>query len=83
LKIIRTTPGFVAGKDGKTLYGTDPKNPWGSMKHAFWPRCSVEGEIVTKDGPIDFKGRALFIHALQGMKPHHAGMNILSFFEIC
>ena len=27
---------------------------------------------MTKDGPIDFKGKALFIHALQGMKPHHA-----------
>ncbi len=27
---------------------------------------------MTKDGPIDFKGKALFIMALQGMKPHHA-----------
>jgi hypothetical protein len=27
---------------------------------------------VTKDGPIDFKGKALFIMALQGIKPHHA-----------
>jgi len=27
---------------------------------------------VTKDGPIDFKGQALFIHANQAMKPHHA-----------
>jgi len=27
---------------------------------------------MTKDGPIDFKGKAMFVHALQGMKPHHA-----------
>ena len=43
------------------------------MRHAFWPRCQVQGSIITKTGEIDFKGRGLFIHALQGMKPHHAG----------
>lgn len=72
LKVTRVTPGFVAGKDGKTLFGTDLTHPWGSMRHAFWPRCIAEGSIMTKDGPIDFKGRAFFVHALQGMKPHHA-----------
>ena len=70
--VKRVAPGFQVGKDGKTYYGTDPQAPWGSMRHAFWPRNTVEGSIVTKDGPIDFKGKALFIHALQGMKPHHA-----------
>ena len=75
LKFTRTAPGFQIGKDGKTLYGTDLEKPWGSMRHAFWPRCVVEGEIATKDGPVDFKGRGLFIMALQGMKPHHAGMS--------
>ncbi|KAI8956247.1 survival factor 1 [Xylaria longipes] len=81
LKVTRTTPGFVAGKDGKTLYGTDLSNPWGSMRHAFWPRCEAEGSIVTPDGPVDFKGKALFIMALQGMKPHHAAAqwNFLEF----
>lgn len=72
LKITQAAPGFVAGKDGKTLYGTDLSKPWGVMRHAFWPRCVAEGTITTADGPIDFKGHALFIHALQGMKPHHA-----------
>lgn len=72
LTVKRVAPGFQVGKDGKTYYGTDPKAPWGSMRHAFWPRNTVEGTIVTEDGPIDFKGKALFIHALQGMKPHHA-----------
>jgi len=72
LTVKRVAPGFQVGNDGKTYYGTDPSAPWGSMRHAFWPRNTVEGTIVTKEGPIDFKGRALFIHALQGMKPHHA-----------
>lgn len=74
LKITRSAPGFKVGKDGTSYFGTDPAQPWGSMWHVFWPWCKSEGTITTKDGPIDFKGRALFIHALQGMKPHHAGM---------
>lgn len=72
LSFARAAPGFVAGKDGKSTFGTDPAAPWGSVRHAFWPRNNVEGTIVTKEGPIDFKGKGLFIHALQGMKPHHA-----------
>lgn len=70
--VTRTAPGFQVGKDGTTLFGTDLENPWGSMRHVFWPRATVVGSIVTKEGPIDFKGKALFVHALQGMKPHHA-----------
>lgn len=72
LKITRTTPGFHVGTSGKTLFGTDLENPWGTMRHAFWPRCTAEGTISVKEGPLDFKGRALFVYALQGMKPHHA-----------
>lgn len=72
LTIRKSAPGFVCGKDGKTLYGTDLSNPWGVMRHGFWPRCTAEGTITTAEGPIDYKGKALFIHALQGMKPHHA-----------
>jgi hypothetical protein len=72
LKITRSTPGFQAGSTGTTLYGTDHNNPWGSIRHAFWPRCVSEGTITTKEGPIDLKGKAFFVYALQGMKPHHA-----------
>lgn len=73
LKVTRTAPGIQAGKTGTTLFGTDLANPWGSMRHAFWPRCVAEGSITTKDeGQLDFKGRALYAYALQGMKPHHA-----------
>ncbi|KAL8952355.1 MAG: hypothetical protein Q9222_001735 [Ikaeria aurantiellina] len=72
IKVSRSTPGFQVGSDGKSFFGTDPQHPWGSMRHVFWPRCRVEGSIITKDGDIDFKGGGFFIHALQGMKPHHA-----------
>lgn len=72
LTITRTAPGFQVGSNGKSFFGTDPQRPWGSVRHAFWPLCRVEGSIITKAGEIDFKGKALFIHALQGMKPHHA-----------
>ena len=73
LKVSRVAPGFVVGKNGTSTFGTDPQKPWGSMRHAFWPRCRVEGSIITPSGPIDFTGKGLFCHALQGMKPHHAG----------
>jgi hypothetical protein len=72
LTFKKAAPGFQVGENGKTFYGTDPAAPWGSMRHAFWPRNIVEGTIVTKDGPVDFKGKGLYIMALQGMKPHHA-----------
>lgn len=72
LKVTKKAPGFVAGKDGVTLFGTDLTRPWGSMRHAFWPRCWSEGNITTPDGVVDFTGRSFFVYALQGMKPHHA-----------
>ena len=74
LTITRLTPGFHVGKDGKSYFGTDSSKPWGSMRHGFWPRCRVEGSIITKAGEVDFGGRGFFSHALQGMKPHHAGI---------
>ena len=72
LVVKRVTPGFHAGKDGTTYYGTDPENPWGEMKHRFWPRCSVTGSMITPEKKYDFAGRGVFIYAIQGMKPHHA-----------
>jgi hypothetical protein len=73
VKFAKAAPGFMGGKDGTTNYGTDPKAPWGSMHHHFWPRAKVEGSIITKQGEINVNGRGMFSHALQGMKPHHAG----------
>lgn len=73
VQVQRAAPGFVAGKDGVSHFGTDPAKPWGSMRHAFWPRCTASGTIMTKDGPINFDGgQAMFVMAIQGMKPHHA-----------
>lgn len=73
LTITQMASGFVAGKDGKTIFGTDLNHPWGTLRHAFWPRCKVEGTITTKtEGAIDFSGPAFYVYALQGMKPHHA-----------
>lgn len=74
LKFTQISPGFVVGKDGTSYFGTDPQKPWGRMIHKFWPRCQVEGQILTQSGPVEFKGLGMFIHALQGMKPHFAGM---------
>lgn len=71
ITIKRSAPGFVVGTDGKTLYGTDAKAPWGSMYHGFWPECSVTGSILGENGELDVAGRGTYIHALQGMKPHH------------
>ncbi|KAI9672014.1 MAG: putative cell survival pathways protein [Trizodia sp. TS-e1964] len=72
LTFTRTSPGFQVGKNGTSYFGTDPEEPWGSVRHVFWPKNKVEGSITTKASKIDFKGQGFFIHALQGMKPHHA-----------
>ncbi|OAL03878.1 oxidative stress survival, Svf1-like protein [Phaeosphaeriaceae sp. SRC1lsM3a] len=72
VKFSRAAPGFQGGANGTTNYGTDVKAPWGSMHHHFWPRANVEGSIITKEGEINVKGRGMFSHAVQGMKPHHA-----------
>lgn len=72
LVVKKTAPGFMAGEDGTTYFGTDHKNPWGQMRHVFWPRTSVTGTMQTKSKTYKMDGRAIFIHALQGMKPHHA-----------
>lgn len=73
LTIKNVAPGFKVGKDGKTHYGTDRENPWGSMRHIFWPRAKSEGVVIVGEDSIDCAGKAVFIMALQGMKPHHAG----------
>ena len=72
--MTRIAPGFCAGKNGTSTFGTDPQAPWGSMQHSFWPRCKVEGKIITKDREIDVAGKGFYVNALQGMKPHHLGM---------
>lgn len=81
LVMTRLTPGVIFGKDGTTLYGDDIENPWGSMRHAFWPRCSAKGTIKLKNATVNIDGYTMFVMALQGMKPHHAAKswNFLNF----
>lgn len=74
LTFTQTAPGFAVGRNGTSTFGTDPAKPWGRMSHVFWPRCQVTGSLITQQfGEVDFTGRGVFIHALQGMKPHFAG----------
>ncbi|KAK9448669.1 oxidative stress survival, Svf1-like protein [Limtongia smithiae] len=72
IKISRVAPGFKIGKDGVTKYGTDAEHPWGTMRHIFWPRASVSGSLVANGVALpDISGTAMFVMALQGMKPQH------------
>ncbi|KAK9457408.1 oxidative stress survival, Svf1-like protein [Dipodascopsis uninucleata] len=70
--ITREAPGFKVGKDGTTKFGTDIQNPWGSMRHVFWPRATVTGKISVNGKELEVSGHAMYVMALQGMKPHHA-----------
>lgn len=81
LTVSKLVPGVIFGKDGFTYYGDDLANPWGSMRHLFWPRCSVKGSIKLQNSTIDINGYTMFVMALQGMKPHHAAKswNFLNF----
>ncbi|RLV91228.1 Survival factor 1 [Spathaspora sp. JA1] len=73
LSMTRLTDGVIFGDDGFTFYGEDPEQPWGSMRHAFWPRCSVVGKISTPTATdVEIDGYTMFVFAMQGMKPHHA-----------
>lgn len=46
LKVTRVSEGFKIGKTGTSLYGTDPENPWGLMRHVFWPRAHLSGTFT-------------------------------------
>lgn len=72
LKVQRLSPGVVFGHDGITKYGDNKDEPWGLMRHVFWPRCKVEGTITTPSDSIKITGYSMFVMALQDMKPHHA-----------
>ncbi|KAK9322412.1 oxidative stress survival, Svf1-like protein [Lipomyces orientalis] len=72
IAVVREAPGFKIGKDGMTRFGTDYEKPWGSMRHIFWPRATVAGTIVVNGQMVEVSGHAMYVMALQGMKPHHA-----------
>lgn len=80
VKITRTIPGFKVGQDGRTNYGEGPQYPWGCIRHVFWAKAESEGTVEVKNEKLDVAGKAVFILALQGMKPHHAGTQCHSRF---
>jgi Svf1-like C-terminal lipocalin-like domain/Svf1-like N-terminal lipocalin domain len=57
--------------DSYSYYGEDHNNPWGYMRHIFWPRTHVTGSVIANGHVIDVKGLGMYVHAVQGMKPHH------------
>lgn len=81
LTVVRLVPGVIFGKDGSTIFGDDIKEPWGTVRHLFWPRCSVVGTVVTPKRTFEINGYTMFVMALQGMKPHHVAKtwNFLNF----
>lgn len=42
------------------------------MRHVFWPRCHVSGTVTANEHVFDASGLGMYVHAVQGMKPHHA-----------
>ncbi|KOH01169.1 Svf1p [Saccharomyces eubayanus] len=48
LHIKRLTPGAKMGDDPATYYGNNLDEPWGSMRHVFWPRNACHGTIKVK-----------------------------------
>lgn len=87
LVFTKLAPAAKIGKDGTTIYGDNVEEPWGTMRHVFWPRNSVKGKITSKDPEtgdfkeFDIEGLSMFVMAMQGMKPHHAAAtwNFLNF----
>ncbi|SCU82877.1 LAMI_0C01222g1_1 [Lachancea mirantina] len=81
LTFDRIAPSVKVGEDPTTYYGDDIEQPWGTMRHVFWPRNKCHGtltlgaeqedeKIITfaQDAPV----YSMFVMAIQGMKPHHA-----------
>lgn len=73
VKVKRVAEGFKIGQTGTSLYGDDPENPWGTMRHVFWPRCATTGTIKVKGFELELTNElSMYVMAIQGMKPHHA-----------
>ncbi|CAG8623761.1 7556_t:CDS:2, partial [Dentiscutata heterogama] len=63
----RVDRGFKIG-GGKTYFGQDKST--GFVEHKFWPKGNVKGNIVVDGKAFDITGVGLFVHAIQGMRPH-------------
>ncbi|SPO30308.1 related to SVF1 - protein with a potential role in cell survival pathways [Ustilago trichophora] len=72
-----TRPSSVQGwklgsgpKGGFSYFGTNLGSPEGYVIHRFWPVAESEGHIISQGTAIDAKGRGMFVHAIQGMRPN-------------
>ncbi|KZV89004.1 oxidative stress survival, Svf1-like protein [Exidia glandulosa HHB12029] len=63
-------PGWKLGKDGKSLYGSNPEKPEGYVLHRFWPRTTATGHVVYKGKAITVDAVGMLVHAIQGMRPN-------------
>ncbi|SCU98432.1 LAFA_0G17876g1_1 [Lachancea sp. 'fantastica'] len=94
LTFDRTVPGVKVGDNATTYYGDNVEQPWGTMRHIFWPRNMCHGSLkvdvsIGSEKPsykdIVFSQEqpaySMFVMAIQGMKPHHAAKswNFLNF----
>jgi len=59
--------GFKIG-EGKTYFGQDKST--GFVEHKFWPKGNVKGNMIVDGREFDVTGVGLFVHAIQGMRPH-------------
>lgn len=48
LTVTRLTPGCKVGDDPSTYYGDNVEEPWGRMRHVFWPRNKIQGTITLR-----------------------------------
>ncbi|KIS66729.1 uncharacterized protein UMAG_04793 [Mycosarcoma maydis] len=72
-----TRPSAVKGwklgsgpKGGFSYFGSNLGSPEGYVIHRFWPVAESDGHIISQGSAIDAKGKGMFVHAIQGMRPN-------------
>ncbi|KAF9036202.1 oxidative stress survival Svf1-like protein [Panaeolus papilionaceus] len=75
LEIARpaSVPGYKVGKGpkgGYSYFGPDTEKPEGYVIHRFWPRARASGHIIQSGKAETVQGTAMFVHAIQGMRPN-------------
>ncbi|PPQ66222.1 hypothetical protein CVT24_000334 [Panaeolus cyanescens] len=66
-------PGYKVGKGpkgGYSYFGTDTEKAEGYVIHRFWPRARASGHIIKGGKAETVQGSAMFVHAIQGMRPN-------------
>ncbi|CCH58151.1 hypothetical protein TBLA_0A03520 [Henningerozyma blattae CBS 6284] len=49
LYCTRLAPGCKLGDDPMTYFGDNIEEPWGTMRHIFWPRNHITGKIILRN----------------------------------